>query len=120
MKRILVAEDVAEIRQALADVLELSGYEVRTTANGVEALAALASWRPDAIVLDLMMPEMDGPAFIAALWERGDEAIPVLVLSAVRDLASRAEGLPIAGAVAKPFDVEDLLSALEAPWPGAE
>jgi len=115
-KRILVTEDDREIRLALTDMLELSGYEVRTAAHGLAALAVLDSWRPDAIVLDLLMPEMDGSSFLVALHARGQAAIPVLLLSALRDLASRATLLPVAAIVAKPFDMDDLLGALEGFW----
>jgi two-component system response regulator MprA len=117
VRRVLVAEDDAEIRQALADMLEYSGYETRAVANGAEALALLAFWRPDAIVLDMRMPEMDGPTFLDRLHARpGDAAIPIVLLSALRDLEARAAGLPVAVVVAKPFDVDDLLSALESAW----
>jgi two-component system response regulator MprA len=115
-KRILVTEDDREIRLALTDMLELSGYEVRTAPNGRAALAMLDTWLPDAIVLDLLMPEMDGSSFLAALHARGQEGIPVLLLSALRDLASRATALPVTAIVAKPFDMDDLLNALESFW----
>ena len=115
-KRILVTEDDREIRLALVDMLELSGYEVRAASHGLAALAVLDTWRPDAIVLDLLMPEMDGSSFLAALAERGQADIPVLLLSALRDLASRATALPVAAIIAKPFDMDDLLGALEGFW----
>jgi two-component system response regulator MprA len=117
VRRILVAEDDAEIRQALTDMIEISGYQVRAVANGAEALDMLATWRPDAIILDMLMPEMDGPAFLERLraWDDG-AAIPVILLSAMRDLASRTSGLPVAAVVAKPFDVDDLQSTLDRIW----
>jgi two-component system OmpR family response regulator len=116
-RQILVAEDDREIRQALADMLEFSGYDVRTVANGAEALFALDTWRPDAIILDMLMPEMDGPAFLEHLHASEERAsIPVLLLSALRDLEARSTGLPVAAIVAKPFDVDDLLAALEGIW----
>lgn len=62
------------------------------------------------------MPEMDGSAFLTALQARGQGDIPVLLLSALRDLASRATLLPVAAIVAKPFDMDDLLGALEGFW----
>jgi CheY-like chemotaxis protein len=112
-----VAEDDTEIRQALTDMLEFSDYETRAVANGAEALSLLASWRPDVIVLDMLMPEMDGPTFLKQLQTRPEDAtIPIVLLSALRDLETRAAGLPVAAIVAKPFDVDDLLSALERVW----
>jgi two-component system response regulator MprA len=116
-RRILVAEDDSEIRQALMDMLEFSGYEVRAVANGAEALAVLKSWLPDAIVLDMLMPEMDGPTFLEHLQANETYApIPILLLSALRDLEARSVGLPVASIVAKPFDMDDLLAALERIW----
>ena len=113
---ILVVEDDAEIRQALVDILEYSEYAVVTAPDGAAALAGLARWRPDAILLDMLMPELDGPAFLAALQERGDPSVPILLLSAMRDLPARAADLPVVGYVAKPFDVGELLDALAALW----
>jgi two-component system response regulator MprA len=117
MRRILVAEDDSEIRQALVDMLEFSGYDVRAVANGAEALAMLAAWRPDAIVLDMLMPEMDGPTFLHHLHaDDAIAAIPILLLSALRDLEARSADLHVASVVAKPFDVDDLLTALDCLW----
>ena len=116
-RRILIAEDDGEIRQALADMLDFAGYAVRAAANGVEALAVLDDWRPDAILLDVLMPEMDAPAFLAELRARGQADIPILLISALRDLAERAASLPVAGSIAKPFDVDELLAALARLWP---
>lgn len=116
-RRILVAEDDSEIRQALLDMLEFSDYDVRTVANGAEALAMLAEWLPDAIVLDMLMPEMDGPTFLQKLHADETHArIPIVLLSALRDLQTRSAGLPVASIVAKPFDVDDLLLALDRLW----
>lgn len=116
-RRVLVVEDDRDIRQAVADMLELSGYAVRTARHGGEALALLDEWWPGAIVLDILMPEMDGPAFLAALATReGAAAIPVVILSALRDLEERAAPLPGAAVVAKPFDLDDLLRALDRAW----
>ena len=111
-----MVEDDGEIRQAVLDMLEFSGYEVRTVRHGVDALATLDQWRPDAIILDMLMPEMDGPTFLDALRARGQDDIPVLLLSAMRDLAARAATLSVAGVIAKPFDVDELLAALEQIW----
>ena len=116
-RRILVAEDDSEIRQALADMLEFSGYDVRTVANGAEALAVLDTWRPDAVVLDMLMPEMDGPTFLHNLHANAElAAIPIVLLSALRDLETRSANLHVTSVVAKPFDVDDLLSALDHLW----
>lgn len=119
-RRILVAEDDGEIRQALIDMLEFTGYAVRTVANGAEALIMLGTWRPDAILLDMLMPEMDAPAFLAALRAREQGDIPIVLVSAMRDLAAQAAVLDVAGFVAKPFDVDELLASLDRLWPPAD
>src|SRR4051794_22767199 len=80
-RHLLVVEDDAEIRQVLGDILALTGYMVRVAANGAAGLALLAEERPDAILLDMVMPGMNGPAFLAALAARGVSPPPVILLS---------------------------------------
>src|SRR4051812_4780542 len=80
---ILVVEDDAGVRTALADALDLEGFEVRLAANGRDALGVLGRWRPDLILTDLDMPIMDGWSLRDELRRRADLAdIPVIVLSA--------------------------------------
>ena len=62
MNRILVAEDEPEVRAAVEDGLRIEGYEVRGVGDGLAALSAVAAWEPDAVVLDVMMPVLDGLA----------------------------------------------------------
>jgi two-component system chemotaxis response regulator CheY len=114
-KTILVVDDDVEIREALTDVLEEEGYEVRSAANGVEALAMLRRYLaspPSLIVLDLMMPQMNGWQFCEA--QRADPAlapIPVLVISAAALELGRAS---IAGnpRLRKPIELAHLLEAV--------
>jgi two-component system response regulator MprA len=113
-RRVLVVDDDPSIQGFLAEALTDEGYGVRTAANGREALTVLAGWHPDLILLDLMMPEMDGWAFRAEQRTRADLAdVPVIVLSAMRDLTSRVQTLDPAGVFAKPFDLERLLATIE-------
>ena len=82
MERILIVEDDRALREVNSTYFELEGYEVRQAANGREAVDLLAGWQPDIILLDLMMPVMDGWGFRAA--QMGDPAIadiPVVVFS---------------------------------------
>jgi CheY-like chemotaxis protein len=112
-QRVLVVEDDAVIRGMLVDFLELEGYTVRSAADGSEALAVLGDWPPDLILLDLMMPRMDGWQFRAAqraLPGLGD--VPVVVLSAGRDLAERTAALAPAAVIRKPFDLDEVLTVL--------
>ena len=113
-RRVLVADDDPSIQGFLAEALADEGYEVRTAANGREALAILREWRPDLILLDLMMPEMDGWAFRALQRSMPDVShVPVIVLSATRDLAAKARDLEPAQIFSKPFDLEALLGTIE-------
>ncbi len=113
--RLLVAEDDAEIRLALDRILTYEGYEVITVNDGAAALEAVREHEPDTILLDVMMPFVDGLGVCRRLRERGDRT-PVLMLTARHDLSDRVAGLD-AGAddyVTKPFEVEELLARVRA------
>jgi CheY-like chemotaxis protein len=106
--RVLIVDDDDIIREALRSALEDAGLAVRTADHGKAALETLDMWRPDLILLDLMMPVMDGWAFREA--QRAHPAaarIPVIVLSAARGLAELAESLRPAQVIPKPFELED-------------
>jgi len=106
-KRVLVVDDDASIRELLSTVLQDDGYEVVPAANGEDALAVCARWRPDVIVLDLMMPVMDGWTFAKRLRERDD--IPIVVLSAANDLERHAKSVGAIEVIGKPFDLDQLI-----------
>jgi two-component system response regulator MprA len=113
--RILVVDDEPQLRRALERALKLEGYEVLLAGDGEEALAAVAGKRPDAVVLDVLMPKLDGLGACRALRERGDRT-PVLMLTARDGVSDRVDGLD-AGAddyVVKPFALEELLARLRA------
>jgi DNA-binding response OmpR family regulator len=111
--RVLVVDDDALIRDTLATALGDEGYAVRVAPDGRAALSAIGNWRPDVIVLDLMMPVMDGSAFRAAQRSAADTAqIPVIILSAAHNVHSRAAGLHPAAIFSKPFDLGALLDAI--------
>lgn len=114
-RRVLVVDDDISIQGFLAEALADEGYDVRTAANGREALATLRAWRPSVILLDLMMPDMDGWVFRAE--QRAMPAVadvPVIVLSATRDLTAKARDLEPAQIFAKPFDLDALLETIDA------
>ena len=113
--RILVVDDEPALRESLRRTLGLEGYEVQLAADGREALAALAAAAPDAIVLDVLMPEPDGLEVCRRLRALGDRT-PVLMLTARAAVADRVQGLD-AGAddyLVKPFALEELLARLRA------
>jgi CheY-like chemotaxis protein len=106
MPAILIVDDDTDLRDALAEVFAAAGYAVTTAANGREALACLDEHRPDVILLDMMMPVMDGREFLKRKRARPAVAdIPVIVAS-----ASTSDEVPGATAMFdKPCDVEKLL-----------
>ncbi|MGW1671789.1 response regulator transcription factor [Streptomyces sp. NPDC002324] len=111
----LLAEDDRAIRHALERALTLEGYEVTAVADGVEALAQAHRTRPDVLVLDVMMPGIDGLQVCRVLRAEGDRT-PILMLTALVETADRIAGLD-AGAddyVVKPFDVEEVFARLRA------
>lgn len=113
-RRVLVVDDDDFIRGSLTEALGDEGYEIRGAAHGQEALAVLTDWRPDVILLDLMMPVMDGWTFRTEQQKDPAHAqIPVIVLSATRDLRQHAESLNAAAAFLKPFDLNELLATIE-------
>jgi two-component system, chemotaxis family, chemotaxis protein CheY len=107
-KRVLVVDDDASIRELLSTALADDGYEVVPASNGQDALSVCERWRPDVIVLDLMMPVMDGWTFAKRLREKKHQ-IPIVVLSAANDLMRHAASLGAADVVGKPFDLDQLL-----------
>lgn len=113
-RRVLVVDDESSIRDVLSMALEDEGYDVRTAPNGREALNTLETWLPHVIVLDLMMPVMDGWTFRSEQRSRGNAAqVPVVVLSAARDVHTHAESLHASEVVPKPFDLEHLLGVVD-------
>lgn len=113
-RRVLVVDDESSIRDVLSMALEDEGYDVRTAPNGREALSMLDAWLPHVIVLDLMMPVMDGWTFRSEQRTRGSSyQVPVIVLSAARDVHTHAEALHASEVVPKPFDLEHLLGVVD-------
>ncbi len=113
--RVLVVDDDRAVRESLRRALTLEGYEVELAGDGLEALAKAASAAPDAIVLDVLMPELDGLAVCRLLRQRGDR-VPVLMLTARDAVGDRVAGLD-AGAddyLVKPFALEELLARVRA------
>jgi CheY-like chemotaxis protein len=123
MPQILVVEDDDAIRGLVSDVLRDDGYQVIEASNGVEGLEQVSRRTPDLIVLDLMMPVMDGWTFVEECRRQpGCESVPIVVTSASHDLNRTAERLRSFGVrtcLAKPFDLEGLLALVERYAPSA-
>lgn len=106
---VLVVDDDVDIREAVSDALEMSGYRVVTACHGAEGLQRVAEARPDLVLLDLSMPVMDGARFAEALrCQEGGGDIPLVVVSADGN-PKRAAQLGAQAYLAKPFEMEDLL-----------
>ncbi|MBT0566591.1 response regulator transcription factor [Williamsia sp. CHRR-6] len=113
--RILVVDDDRAVRDSLRRSLSFNGYTVETATDGVEALDHISGSRPDAMVLDVMMPRLDGLEVCRRLRSTGDD-LPILVLTARDSVSERVSGLD-AGAddyLPKPFALEELLARLRA------
>ncbi|WP_374456840.1 response regulator transcription factor [Nocardioides sp.] len=113
--RVLVVDDDRAVRDSLRRSLEFNGYEVVLAADGAEALVTLGAQHPDVVVIDVMMPRLDGIETTRALRAAGND-VPVLVLTARDAVGDRVEGLD-AGAddyLTKPFALEELLARLRA------
>ncbi len=117
MPQILIVEDDEAIRGLVSEVLRDDGYDVHEATNGVEALAFVGGHRPDLIVLDLMMPVMDGWTFVEECRRtQSCDEVPIVVTSASHNLPQTAERLRSYGVrtcLAKPFDVDGLLALVE-------
>jgi two-component system response regulator MprA len=113
--RVLVVDDDKSVRDSLRRSLEFNGYEVSLASDGAEALAGIGSIAPDAVVMDVMMPRLDGIEATRALRAAGND-LPILVLTARDSVGDRVDGLD-AGAddyLTKPFALEELLARLRA------
>ena len=112
---VVVAEDDPSVRNAIERVLSLEGYQVKTATDGNTALELIASAKPHAVVMDVMMPFADGLTVTRELRQRGNRT-PVLLLTARHEVGDRVAGLD-AGAddyLVKPFAVDELLARVRA------
>ncbi|MES1259087.1 MAG: response regulator transcription factor [Gemmatimonadota bacterium] len=115
MSRILVVEDQSDLADLVARNLTIEGFEVRTTGDGRAALPLIKSWHPDLVILDLMLPGMDGYEVLRGL--RGfDRRLPVIILSARGEEADKVRGFRLDADqyVTKPFGLLELLERVHA------
>ncbi|WP_228387637.1 MULTISPECIES: response regulator transcription factor [unclassified Nocardioides] len=115
LPRVLVVDDDKAVRESLRRSLEFNGYDVRLASDGAEALAQIGATAPDVVVMDVMMPRLDGLETTRALRAAGHD-VPILVLTARDAVGDRVAGLD-AGAddyLTKPFALPELLARLRA------
>lgn len=115
MTRVLVVEDSPDLAFGLRTNLEIEGYEIRVAGDGRTALREFDEFRPDLVVLDLMIPELNGYGVLQTVRERGSN-VPVLILSATAEETAKIRGFRLGADdfVTKPFSVLELLARIEA------
>ena len=113
--RLLVVDDEPNIVELLAASLRFSGFEVATAASGLEAIETARSFRPDLLVLDVMMPDLDGFGVVRRLRSEGSR-IPVVFLTARDATEDKVTGLTLGGDdyVTKPFSLEEVVARIRA------
>jgi CheY-like chemotaxis protein/CRP-like cAMP-binding protein len=116
MKKILVIEDMADVRENLQELLEISGYQVATASDGAEGVDKALEERPDLILCDVMMPRLDGFTVLNILSKRPETAdIPFVFLTAKTEKEDFRKGMDLGADdyLTKPFSVEELLNVVE-------
>jgi two-component system OmpR family response regulator len=113
--RILVVDDESAISDLIATSLKFVGFEIRTAANGAQALTIVEEFKPHAIILDVMMPEMDGFEVCRRIRNSGNN-IGILFLTAKDEMKDKVEGLMLGGDdyMTKPFGLEELVARVHA------
>ena len=116
-RKILVVDDDVEIVEMLSYILKQAGYAIGTACNGIEALKKVRSLSPDLVLLDLMLPELDGFAVCETLrWHADTAKLPVIMLTAVSGELGRLSGLDCGANdyITKPFSPKVLVLKVEA------
>jgi DNA-binding response OmpR family regulator len=115
-RRILVVDDEPDMRRLVAEALESAGYDARTAGNGDEAVRVAAHYIPDLVLLDIMMPDMDGFEVYERLRERPvDLRSPIMFLTARREINDKLLGFEKGAAdyITKPFHIKELLARVK-------
>lgn len=110
---ILIVDDYADIRDTLRYILEAAGYDVATAADGLDALKKLEEISPELIIMDVMMPRMDGYQFIQELRRLAQFAkVPVIAVTAHDVNSDDLPDLDVQASLAKPFELDELLTTV--------
>ena len=109
---ILIVDDDADMTEVVELVLQEAGYRTRTAVNGRDALEVVAASMPALILLDMLMPVMNGGQFAREFRTRYGGAVPIVIATAAEHVHSRGEEIDATDFLAKPFDVADLLAVV--------
>jgi CheY-like chemotaxis protein len=112
-KDVLVVDDDPDMAEAMLLVLESAGYAARSAPNGRQALEQVAVQLPSLILLDMLMPVMNGWQFAHALHERYGHTVPIVVVSAAEHVGARSEEIDADDVLSKPFDMDELLRVVK-------
>lgn len=113
-RRVLIVDDEEGFRDGVADLLGMEGYDVSVARDAVEAVHVLPAFRPEVILLDLSMPNLDGEGFLRGMSGLpASRGVPVVLVSAKEDLPAIASRSGAAAYLQKPFEAPQLLSVLE-------
>jgi CheY-like chemotaxis protein len=113
--KVLIVEDNADVRRLYAIGLNQRGFQVKLAANGAEAVDRIASERPDVILLDWVMPLMDGGEMLDKLSSDGAAEVPIIVISGHQPPQKQPLDRRIRRWLTKPVTIEELVSEIEAP-----
>lgn len=115
--KVLIVEDNSDVRRLYAIGLNQRGYEVKLAANGAEAVERIESERPDVILLDWLMPLMDGGEVLAKIFENGHAQIPIIVISGQPEPPADKRDPRIRTWLMKPVTIDELVGQLESAQP---
>jgi two-component system response regulator MprA len=113
IERVLVIDDDKFIREFIRMAMIDEGYEVAVAMNGIAGLERVVDFRPSLIILDMLMPLMDGRSFLAAYRRSPRPGVPIIAISVSRKIAAAADSLPVDAFIAKPFDLDTLTDCVK-------
>ncbi|HVJ14596.1 MAG TPA: response regulator [Polyangiaceae bacterium] len=112
-KEVLVVDDDPDMAETMVEVLREAGYSARSAGDGKQALEAVEMHMPSLILLDVLMPVMDGWQCAREVRKRYGRDLPIVVVTAAEDVRARAEPMDVNEVLPKPFELDDLLRAVE-------
>lgn len=110
MSTILIVEDDKSMREAIGLLLKFEGYDIHMAENGKKAIEKLSDVQPNLILLDMVMPEMNGWEFAETYHKSFDKCAPIIVITGAADPDQRGRDIQAVGVIEKPYEIEELLN----------